>query len=227
MIGTWPCKLPDGRTSEEYALQIGEKADHLVLVIPPFFNEHNLMRHHLVQVMRMLAEAGVSSVLPDLPGCNESLEPIDHQTLSGWRGAVAAAANHFGARHILAVRSGALTVPEEAEGWQYAPQTGAKFLRGMLRARVIASREAGQNETSEALLETGRTSGIDLAGWHLGSAMVRELEEAAPVISPGYSVIEQSEIRGSGLWLRAEPGEDEEQARKLSAIILRDLGVTR
>ena len=48
-----------------------------VLLIPPLFEEANRMRRTLVLAMRALsADMGiVPSLLPDLPGQNDSLEP--------------------------------------------------------------------------------------------------------------------------------------------------------
>ena len=158
-------------------------------------------------------------MLPDLPGCNESLAPLAEQTLEGWRAAAAAAAEALGATHVLAIRAGALLAPEGLPGWHYAPQSGPKLLRGMIRARMIAAREAGISETSEALLTRGRESGLTLSGWTIGPAMLRALESAEPALGADQSEITQAMLSGPGLWLRAEPDEDAAQADALAAII--------
>lgn len=94
------------------------------------------------------------------------------------------------------------------------------LLRGMIRARTIAAREAGVSETSEALMAVGRDAGLVLGGWPIGPAMLRELETAEPALGPEQSAIAQTAIGGAGLWLRAEPDEDAGQADRLAAMII-------
>ena len=89
----------------------------------------------------------------------------------------------------------------------------------MIRARTIAAREAGLAETAEGLMTQGRNAGLMLGGWQLGAGMVRELETAEPALAPGQSDIAQPALGGPGLWLRAEPDDDAEQANRLAAII--------
>ncbi|RIV90883.1 hypothetical protein D2V17_03695, partial [Aurantiacibacter xanthus] len=92
MLTTW--QAPGG--SEELAIRCGDHASGpRLLVLPAWFDESNKTRHFTVELMRLLAERGVASVLPDLPGCNESLADLTRQTLASWREASAAAAEHF------------------------------------------------------------------------------------------------------------------------------------
>ncbi|QFT78036.1 hypothetical protein [Erythrobacter sp. THAF29] len=223
MIKTWPCTLPDGKVSEELVVWYGASNADNILIIPPLFDEHNKMRRQLIEVMRRLAEGGVDSQLPDLSGWNESLAPLEEQTLAFWREAVIEAAQTLRTSRFLAVRSGALLAPSLMRGWLYAPQTGPKLLRGMIRARIFSNKEAGRTETSEALHERGRAEGLMLSGWPIGPEMFRELETADIADSENHSVIEQSQIGGAGLWLRAEPSEDPRQADALATTILEDL----
>jgi hypothetical protein len=197
-----------------------------VLVCPAWFDEANKLRRFTVEVMRRLDRAGIDSLLPDLPGCNESLDPLQEQTLAGWRSAMIAAAKALRATHVLAIRAGALVAPAGLPGWHYAAQSGPKLLRGMIRARTIASREAGVAETSEALMAQGRAAGLVLGGWSIGPALFAALESAEPAPAPGQSDIPQSALGGPGLWLRAEPGEDAGQAGRLAAIIAESIGNT-
>jgi hypothetical protein len=217
MIAAWPA--PDG---EEYAVAFDRKRERRVLVLPALFDEANKLRHFTVETLRRLDAAGIDAFLPDLPGCNESPAPLEAQTLSGWHQAAEAAAAHFGATHALAIRGGALCTPASLPAWRYAPATGASILRAMLRARVIASKEAGIEETREALLEGGRESGLELAGYRLGAAMIRELETAEPSGGTALAAIAQGDLGGAGLWLRAEPDHDPAQADALAAIVTAD-----
>jgi hypothetical protein len=215
----WSCPLPGGGQAKEMALTFDQLRRWRLLIVPALFDEANRMRRFTVDVMRRLDNAGVDSFLPDLPGCNESLEALEAQTPESWREAVSAAAKHFRASHVLGMRGGALLMPAELPGWRYAPVNGASALRQMLRARIIASREAGVTETQEGLLAEASERGLELAGYRLGAQFFSAFQSLTPTISPATSEIGQDMLGGGGLWLRAEPGEDRGQADALAAIL--------
>lgn len=217
MIASWPCPGPHGQ-SEEYALALDRGRSRRLLIVPALFDEANRLRRMLVDMMRLLDQAGIDTFLPDLPGCNESLQDFTAQSLHGWRSAMQLAARHFRASEVLAVRGGALVFPNALPGWVLEPAKGASVLRQMLRARVIAAREAGRHEDSAALLERGRTEGLELAGWRCGASLIAGLEHALPEIE-GHRLIAQSELGGGGLWLRAEPAAAPAQSAALARII--------
>jgi hypothetical protein len=120
---------------------------------------------------------------------------------------------------VLTVRAGAMIAPDTLPGWRYAPVAGASQLRGLLRARVLAAREAGRDEDRDALLAEGRERGLDLGGYRLGAAMLAELEAAELASSGIQRDVAQGDLGGGGLWLRAEPDHDPRQADALAAII--------
>jgi hypothetical protein len=213
----WQCPTPGGERHDELALVFDRGREQRLLVLPAWFDEANKLRRQTVEVMRRLDLSGVDSFLPDLPGCNESESPLAAQTLEGWRAAAKAAAEHFRASHILSVRAGALLVPPGLPGWAYAPADGKRVLRSMLRARTLASREAGKAERSEELQALARNHGIELGGWSLGASMFRALEAAS--VDLALTEIDQDALGGAGLWLRAEPDEDPEQADALAALV--------
>lgn len=219
MISTWTIPLAEGKTGEELLVSFDRTRTARVLVCPAWFDEANKLRRFTVEVMRRLDSAGIDSFLPDLPGCNDSLAQQAHQTLEGWQAGMQAAAEAVRATHVLAIRAGALLAPDHLPGWHYAPQSGPKLLRGMIRARTIAAREAGREEKAEALLVLGRLEGLVLGGWTLGAAMLRALETAEPALAEGQCEIAQAMVGGPGLWLRAEPDESAGQADALAAII--------
>jgi hypothetical protein len=219
MIAAWPS--PSG--GEEYALAFDRSRQHRLLVIPALFDEANKTRHLLAEVMRRLDGAGIDGFLPDLPGCNESLALLETLALESWRQAAQAAATHFAATHLLTVRAGALLAPSGLPGWRYAPIDGPGALRSLLRARTLASREAGSTETIDSLSELARSEGIELAGYRLGPAMFRDLEAAELPDAGMAREIDQGTVGGGRLWLRAEPGYDEAQADALAAIIAMEL----
>lgn len=169
--------------------------------------------------MHRLDLSGIDAVLPDLPGCNESLQPLEEQTFAHWREAAMAAAAHFRPTHVFAVRGGALLDSGNLPGWRFASVNGRAVLRAMLRAGAIAARENGREETVESLRNRGRRAGLELAGWKMGPRLFRELEQAALPEVTRLAEIGLADTGGSGLWLRAEPREDPEQADALAAII--------
>lgn len=219
MYASWNCALADGTASEELALAFDKGREHRLLVIPALFDEANKLRRMAVEVMRRLDRSGVDCFLPDWPGCNESRAKLPEQSLESWRMAAASAASEFQVTHILSLRAGALLAPEGLPGWRYAPTSGRQVLRAMLRARTISAKEAGREETMDSLQELARADGVELAGWPLGPAMFSQLEGATVPDNPMLTEIEQSALGGGGLWLRAEPDEDPEQADALAAIV--------
>ncbi|MEP2736274.1 MAG: hypothetical protein ABJP34_08235 [Erythrobacter sp.] len=190
-----------------------------ILILPALFDEANKLRRQTVQIIRSLDEMGIASILPDLPGMNESLAPLDEQSLTQWRADAIQVAEQFGASHVLSIRGGALIAPDTLPGWHYAPIGGARILRGMLRARVLVSKEAGREESTAQLSELGAKEGIELAGWRFGAEMFGELQNAEPAQAAQQSIIAQSDIGGAALWLRAEADDDDAQAKALASII--------
>ena len=224
MIGTRPAPAGPGPASEEYAVRFDEGRERRVLVLPAFFDEANKLRHFTVATMRLLAQEDIDSFLPDLPGCNESVAPLVEQDIESWREAALAAAAHFGATHVLAIRGGALVAPPRLPGWRYGATSGRSLLNTLLRARVLASKEARLDETREELLAQGRSDGLTLGGHTLSAAMIAALEDATPTDGK-LKDIAPSDLQAPPLWLRAEPGHDAAQAEALAGRILEDLAL--
>jgi hypothetical protein len=222
MIPTsWPCPLPGGGTCEEAALQFDAARPVRLLIVPALFDEANRLRRFTVELMRRLDRLGIDSFLPDLPGCTESLQPLDMQDPTDWLDAMAAAALHFGATHALGVRGGCLLTPNRLPALHYAPVKGAAILRQMIRARILSTREAGREESREQLAALAVSEGITLSGYSLGADFFRHFEPMIP--ARDALVIAQEQLGASGLWLRAEPGEDAAQAEALAVILHREL----
>ena len=219
MIANWPCPAADGGLGEEYAFSLDHGRAGRLLIVPALFDEANRLRRLTVEVMRRLDGAGIDCFLPDLPGCNESGAALGQVSLDDWSSAMVAAARHFRASHVFAIRGGALVVPRALPGWRYAPINGASILRQMLRMRILAAREVGREETQGALLEQGLAEGLVVAGYPLSPAMIAGLQAATPPEETEQTIIGQDMIGGAGLWLRAEPDEDAAQADALAAVI--------
>ena len=223
MISTWPCPQADGSAHDELAVLSDRGRSWRLLILPALFDESNKLRRLTVDIMQRLDAAGVDSMLPDLPGCNESLHPLEQQTLSIWRAAAQAAANHFTATHVLTIRAGALLAPAGLPGWHYAPVSGSTVLRPLLRGARVHAREAGHDTTIANLQEQGRTQGIDLAGYSIGSTLFCDLEEAEFVQSPDAQIITQESLGEAGLWLRAEPDMSALQSESIAEIISKEM----
>lgn len=205
----YPCYSFAGR--EEYCLGFGNAHPYRILIIPPLFDEMNRMRRVCVSAMRHLAERNVSSVLIDLPGCNESLALLEQQSLDGWHDAVAACAAQLGATHIAAIRGGALVDDgcPQLPHWRLVPVKGASLLKTMIRTRIAGEKEAGTVITEALLMEQAAVEPIELAGNRLGPDMIAQLSVAEPAALPNVRERKLGDdIAGSPLWLRAEPQDD-------------------
>jgi hypothetical protein len=181
----------------EAMLRFGPGDGPTVLAVAPLFEEANRTRASLVAVLRRLAERGVASALPDLPGAGESLLATEVATLAGWRAAFAAAARAVpGPVHVVGWRGGALidAAAEVASRWRLSPVGGAETVRDLRRVQAA--------------------SGGDLfAGNRLSTAMLAELETAEH--RPGRIVRlvtdpreADAKVPGRPLWRAAEPGTD-------------------
>lgn len=216
---TYPCPLPGGAPAHELALTFDRDRRHRLLIAPALFDESNRMRRLTVETMRRLDGAGIDCFLPDLPGCNESERDLAVLEPEDWRMALEAAARHFRASHILAIRGGGLLLPPALPGWHYAPVKGASLIKTLLRARIVAARETGVAESALALMARGQQEGLELAGYSLSAEMLRQLDQAVAPRRDDLAVIDHETIGGGALWLRAEPGEDPAQADTLAAVI--------
>jgi hypothetical protein len=200
-------------------------ATRKILIIPPFFDEMNRARRMLVVAMRDLAAHGVATVLPDLPGCNESLAPMSEQDLDCWRAAMVCVVEQLGATHIAAIRGGALiddALPHLPH-WRLAPVKGASLIKTMMRTRIAGDKEAGITNSIENLMAQARTAHVELSGHLLNPEMVEQLIEAEPATLNNVTTVTLGDgpdmVSGSALWLRAEPQDD----REMSAAIATNL----
>lgn len=214
----------------EHCLKFGPDNAPALLILPPLFDEANRVRHLMVETARALADLGVTSLMPDLPGCNESLTPLECASISLWKAALITCADQLGpVSHVASLRGGALL--DDALGdsprWRLAPVKGGQLLRTMLRTRIASDREAGVTSTSDALMEQAQAKGIELAGNTLSSTMVRELDGAVPASGGAVRLVRFADdpldcdgrIAGAPLWLRAEPAHDPAMAEAMAADI--------
>jgi hypothetical protein len=195
-----------------------------ILIVPPLFEEANRTRRTVVLAMRALAARGFAPVMPDLPGANESLVPLEHVDLVGWQEALAeVAADIDGPLLVASIRGGCLIDHQvNASGWwRLAPVGGASLLRTLLRARASADREAGVTSSPESLTAVAQHEPLLLAGNRLSPAMIAQLgaAEVQPVEPLRSVALGADGVAGTPLWLRAEPGEDATMAAAIAADI--------
>ncbi len=204
---------------DELCLIAGAQHSQTILLIPPLFDEMNRMRRMMIDVMRLLDSKNIGSVLPDLPGTNESLFPADLTSLAIWRNALLACLTQYSSTlSIAAFRGGCLidSFADDVRTWRFSPVKGQVLLRTMMRTRIASDKEAGLSTDMAQITAEARGGSVNLAGNSIGSALFSELEEATPTSLENVHTVQlesstraaDAKLPGSALWLRAEPGED-------------------
>lgn len=193
---------------QEAAWQIGPENGPSVLVVEPLFEERNRMRRLIAQMARLLAQRGIRAIVPDLPGCGESLTDISDVSFADLSDAVASALTMFDPATVAAFRGGALLVPAKTNipCWQFAPETGARVARDLRR--------------TESAGGTGLFAGHPLTEQFLTSLSHAELQPAAKmriVRLESDAAAADVKFAGPSLWRWAEPGQDTMLATALAA----------
>lgn len=210
----------------EQTVTEGPPTGPTVLFVLPLFEEANRMRRTVRLAMRVLATRGIGSVLPDLPGQNESLVPTVEATLSLWRDALADHVTTVDRSVLIAAIRGGVLIDDVAAAahWRLAPVRGASLLKTMLRTRIAGDRENGTDTSMAQLEEQAQNVPLRLAGNLLSPRMIAELRAAGPVdltecrtVSLGSA---DDALPGRPLWLQAEPGEDEVLAEAIADDII-------
>lgn len=222
------------RGGKELMLRFGPSEGPLAIVTLPLFEEANRLRAFAVTLCRALADAGVASVLPDVPGQGESLTDLRSCTLANMRSAMAAAGAAFGRSdrnlpYSVALRSGALLDQDlvKAGSWLFSPQSGDNLVQVLDRVRRTSDRlgpgasgkqdvgtpplvEIAGNRIPARLLESLRAERADGDG-DLPQRIVRLSHASQPA---------DQMVEGSALWRRAEPGNDPTLAALLASDIV-------
>lgn len=211
-------------------LRFGPDTGPVVVIALPLLEEANRVRAFAVTICRALAEAGVASALPDLPGTGESLTDGAGISLRDLREAFAAAveqADEGRPVHCVAIRSGALLDRDAAfaSRWHLAAQTGQRLVREWQRVVDASAREAGS--ASVRLDTAGSEETVDIAGHRMPGPLLAELADDPtkdlPANGPRRDVRLNDDpgsadlhITGTPLWRRAEPGNDPDLAEALA-----------
>jgi len=186
----------------EFALRHGEGAPLTLLVLPALFEEANRMRRFTVSLMRGLAERGIGTVLPDLPGQGESRVALPGVRMADWHAAIAGVTETLSKPlYSVAIRGGTLLDGPADFRWRLAPDSGERLLRDMVRATAMS-----HGMTVGDIDRAARAQPTRLAGNLLSPEFYAELAGASA--PEGKSHV--AELAGARLWRSAEPGEDGE-----------------
>ncbi|WP_066794032.1 hypothetical protein [Sphingomonas soli] len=223
----------DWEGGREAMLRFGPSTGPVIVAALPLFEEANRTRTFAVTILRALAERGIASALPDLPGQGESLMPTSPSILTLQDAFQAACATFDRAGrncYAMGIRSGALldTYAIAYGRWHFAPVDGAQVLRELTRVKQVevgSSRKLGElwyfDGEEDALVE--------IAGNLISPDLLTDLKvksafsiEDAPDI-PLRTVRHETDAKaadlkvpGAPLWRRAEPDNDPALAARLA-----------
>lgn len=190
-----------------------------LLILPPLFEEMNRTRRLLAGIARRLAEAGIGSWLPDLPGTGDSELPTTAASWPLWHDALHALCEEIKITtsdnlHLLAIRGGALLAGAAPARSRYllAPAAGDRLLRELLRARLAADQERREPTSLSALEARLAHETLELAGYLLTPVLARDLRaatpptDATPTRTAGLSGAPADvTFEGPPVWRQAEP----------------------
>lgn len=189
----------------EFMLAYGPQTGPQLLVLQPLFEEMNRCRAMIAGVCRALAERGIGTWLPDLPGTGESLRALDTIEWEDWLHAVEAAAN------LVQAQTGTSPATVAIRG-------GALLDRPLLQRTLRLTPTSGRSLLSD-LRRSALASGSDPAhpaGYTLSPALAEALAAAEPAPVGDIRTIRLStddrpadrHIDGQPLWRRPEPMAD-------------------
>lgn len=203
-------------------LRFGPETGPVVIAALPLFDEANRTRAFTVSVLRALADRGIASVLPDLPGTGESLVRTEHLSMRDLRDAYASVAELIGDEgqrpYAIGIRSGALIdCDASAHGrWHLAPQSGADLVRDLGRIRSAQLHEVKPRPDAGLLPNVGEDH-VTVAGNAIPVDFLSELERCEPFDQPeNLRVVRLTtdpkpanvKLAGIALWRKAEPDND-------------------
>jgi hypothetical protein len=215
----------DWAGGREAMMRFGPADGPVVVPALPLFEEANRTRTFAVGMLRKLAERGIGSVLPDLPGTGESLVLLRDVTVLRMREAFAAVVDHLDRPTIaVGIRSGTLidALALASGRWHLAPTTGEAVIRELVR---IKNAEGG-GERYDVHTIIGVDEPVEIAGNALSGEMLADLLCCSPFDRPGSPrrVVRletdprpaDRKVPGGPLWRRAEPGDDPALAEMLA-----------
>ncbi|TPG18644.1 hypothetical protein EAH87_11195 [Sphingomonas koreensis] len=209
----------DWAGGREALMRFGPFDGPIVVLAMPLFEEANRLRAFVVTMLRALADQGIGSVLPDLPGTGESITSLEQLSVDDWPEALSCVVDR--PVHVAALRGGCLiagNVPALSR-WYFAPASGASLIRDLVRARQVSDRDFD----ATAVDQDGPP--IELAGHRAPRALLRALGAAEADTAPPCRIVRlesdaaaaDRKIAGAPLWRRSEPDNDPALASLLAA----------
>jgi hypothetical protein len=209
----------DWAGGREAMMRFGPQTGPVVVLALPLFEEANRTRTFAVTMLRALADRGIASVLPDVPGQGESERPTARFSLNDARQAHDTLVKYLAAQrsvHSASIRSGAFV----AGHWQFSPVAGRDLLRDLARVRQLATGDRP---------DFGDDAPVEVAGNLLSSRLLAELAGATPFEGARRRVVRLEndpreadlKVSGTPLWHRSEPGNDPGLAELLAADLAR------
>ena len=212
-------------------LRFGPDHGPVVIAAPALFEEGNRTRAFLVRILRLLADRGVASVLPDMPGQGESSTPTESATLFDWRNAFEAVIEKLWHERPVAgavtIRGGAIvdTFGFLPARWQLAPIDGSDVLRELWRVRQASDRAMRGAYDPDWIFAAEEP--VEIAGNRLNLDLLTSLTCASPFTAeegvPLRVVRLDTDPRpadlklpGRPLWRASEPDVDEPLAVALA-----------
>ncbi|MBA4773570.1 MAG: hypothetical protein H2054_10760 [Sphingomonas sp.] len=209
---------------EEAMLRFGSGSGPVAIILPPLFEEHNRMRRLMVTMACAMATAGLSAVIPDLPGQGESMTPTENATLEAWQAATTAlvgALSERGPPHLASLRGAAIldSMPGTASVWRFAPTPGRAVLNDLRRAEAVS----GRRDWSSFSIDSPPAQLVgNKINWALYVGLEAHLSLGTPPVPlrtlrlDSDPALADRKLAGAPLWRRAEPGDDPELARVLA-----------
>ncbi len=211
-FGTYDCGL-----GHEQILHVGV-GEPCLLILPPLFDEMHKLRRTLVMAMRALANRGMASALPDVPGLNESSAPLDQCRLPDWEEAVCRAADTVHATHVASLRSASILddALSHLPRWRYAPVSGERVATQMIRAQLAGDKSAGRTTSRTDYELAAPDTCLTIGGYRLSAGLLNDVRLASPMALSREKDLSLDGGLGPALWLRAEPGESADLADALA-----------
>jgi len=219
----------DWARGREAMIRLGPDTGPVVIVALPLFEEANRTRTFAVTMMRALADRGVASALPDLPGTGESEADLADTSLLDMREAHEALTlklyGEGSAVFALGIRSGALidTFSLVRGRWHLAPQDGDAVLRELVR---LKNAEGGAQKYDRHTIIGAAQDAVPIGGNLVSTTLLADLSGASVHDHAGVPrrVVRLESDPGAAdhkvdaapLWRRAEPGNDPALAAALA-----------
>jgi len=215
----------DWEGGREAMLRFGPATGPVIVAALPLFEEANRTRTFLVTILRALAERGIASALPDIPGQGESLVPTESLSFlrmqEGFEYAAAKILDEGRKVFAAGIRSGCLLDAYAlASGrWHFAPCDGSDLVRELKRIKEAST---GQKQGEYWYFSEGAPVDVEppveVAGNLILPDLITDIALKTPFDEPGIPrrvVRHETDARaadlkvpGAPLWRRAEPDND-------------------